>query len=132
MGLKSPFSHLGDFNISAFKNKMRPKSVKWDQISHSGPIFGETPNLPLKLILNVKNITYFKYYIGKVYYFRFIFVSLQRKWINNICKVCLMRYVPSIGMQKMHSEGTSIWRLASASRRCLSVSSVWRIDGSRM
>jgi hypothetical protein len=30
-------------------------------------------------ILNVKNITYFKYYIGKVYYFRFIFVSLQRK-----------------------------------------------------
>jgi hypothetical protein len=30
-------------------------------------------------ILNVKNITYFKYYIGKVYHFRFIFVSLQRK-----------------------------------------------------
>ena len=79
MGLKSPFFHLGDFNISAFKNKMRPKSVKWDQNVTSGPIFGETPNLPLKLILNVKNITYFKYYIGKVYYFRFIFVSLQRK-----------------------------------------------------
>lgn len=35
--------------------------------------------LLLFYILNVKNITYFEYYIGKVYYFRFIFVSLQRK-----------------------------------------------------
>ena len=30
-------------------------------------------------ILNVKNITYFKYYIANLYFFRFIFVSLQRK-----------------------------------------------------
>nr|DAY98266.1 MAG TPA: hypothetical protein [Caudoviricetes sp.] len=30
-------------------------------------------------ILNVKNITYFKYNIANLYFFRFIFVSLQRK-----------------------------------------------------
>ena len=35
--------------------------------------------LPLKYILNVKNIPYFKYYIAYLYYFRFIFVSLQQK-----------------------------------------------------
>ena len=34
--------------------------------------------LPLKYILNVKNIPYFKYYIAYLYYFRFIFVSLQQ------------------------------------------------------
>nr|DAW66907.1 MAG TPA: hypothetical protein [Caudoviricetes sp.] len=33
---------------------------------------------PLKPILNVKNITYFKYNIDNLYYFRFIFVSLQQ------------------------------------------------------
>nr|DAJ79612.1 MAG TPA: hypothetical protein [Bacteriophage sp.] len=32
----------------------------------------------LKPILNVKNITYFKYYIDNLYSFRFIFVSLQQ------------------------------------------------------
>lgn len=69
---------------------MGPEWAKWDQISLPGPIFEKTPFAspspailslvpPLKPILNVKNITYFKYYIGKVYYFRFIFVSLQRK-----------------------------------------------------
>ena len=79
VGQETPYLQLMGFNISPFKNEMRPESAKCDQISHPGPIFGETPNLPLKLILNVKNITYFKYYIGKVYYFRFIFVSLQRK-----------------------------------------------------
>nr|DAL84121.1 MAG TPA: hypothetical protein [Caudoviricetes sp.] len=33
---------------------------------------------PLKPILNVKNIPYFKYYIANLYFFRFIFVSLQQ------------------------------------------------------
>lgn len=79
---------------------MRPESAKWDQISFPGPIFEKTPSSPpspailslvppLKPILNVKNITYFKYNIANLYFFRFIFVSLQRK-MNNIIYV---RYV---------------------------------------
>ena len=45
------------------------------------PPFPVIPSLvpPLKPILNVKNITYFKYYIANLYFFRFIFVSLQQK-----------------------------------------------------
>lgn len=69
---------------------MRPESAKWDQISFPGPIFEKTPFAspfpvipslvpPLKPILNVyKNIPYFKYYIAYLYFFRFIFVSLQQ------------------------------------------------------
>nr|DAF96642.1 MAG TPA: hypothetical protein [Siphoviridae sp. ctfrT39]DAG03864.1 MAG TPA: hypothetical protein [Siphoviridae sp. ct0vA12] len=55
------------------------------------PPFPAIPSLvsPLKSILNVKNITYFKYNIAYLYFFRFIFVSLQRK-MNNIIYV---RYV---------------------------------------
>jgi hypothetical protein len=80
---------------------MRPESAKWDQISLPGLIFEKTtfaspfpaiPSLvppPLKPILNVKNITYFKYNIAYLYFIRFIFVSLQRK-MNNIIYV---RYV---------------------------------------
>ena len=50
MGLKSPFFHLGDFNISAFKNKMRPKSVKWDQNVTSGPILSLFPYFKSKKV----------------------------------------------------------------------------------
>nr|DAE17213.1 MAG TPA: hypothetical protein [Siphoviridae sp. ctbvd11] len=45
--------------------------------------------LPLKPILNVKNITYFKYYIAYLCYFRFIFVSLQQILYN----IIYVRYV---------------------------------------
>lgn len=73
---------------------MRPEWAKWDQISYLGPIFEKTPFAspfpailslvpPFKPILNVKNITYFKYNIAYLYFFRFIFVSLQR-FYNNI------------------------------------------------
>jgi hypothetical protein len=79
---------------------MRPEWAKWDQNREFGPIFEKTtfaspfPAIlslvpPLKSILNVKNITYFKYNIAYLYFFRFIFVSLQRK-MNNIIYV---RYV---------------------------------------
>jgi hypothetical protein len=99
-GQYPPFSQLMGFNISANKIKMRPKSAKWDQISYLGPIFEKTPFAPpfpailslvppLKSTLNVKNITYFKYNIVYLYFFRFIFVSLQRK-LNIIIYV---RYV---------------------------------------
>lgn len=88
-GQNTPFSSLGDFNIFANKIKMRPEWAKWDQNREFGPIFEKTsssppfpaiPSLvpPLKPILNVKNITYFKYNIAYLYFFRFIFVSLQR------------------------------------------------------
>ena len=39
VGQNTPFSSLGDFNISANKIKMRPEWVKCDQISYLGPIF---------------------------------------------------------------------------------------------
>ena len=35
-------------------------------------------DFPLKYILNVKNIPYFKYYIPYLYYFRFIFLSFHQ------------------------------------------------------
>jgi len=89
-GQYPPFSQLMDFNISANKIKMRPKSAKWDQISYLGPIFEKTPFAPpfpaipslvppLKLILNVKNITYFKYNIPYLYLFSIYFCIFAAK-----------------------------------------------------
>ena len=123
--------------FEVFLNFLERMVKNWS-IFEKTPFSLPSPAIPslvssLKPILNVKNITCFKYYIDNLYSFRFIFVSLQQFQNRNIIvKVCLTRYVPSIGMRRMHLEDTSIWRRASASRRCLSVSSVLRIGGSRM
>ena len=39
VGQETPYLQLMGFNISPFKNEMRPESAKWDQISCPGPIF---------------------------------------------------------------------------------------------
>nr|DAF71450.1 MAG TPA: hypothetical protein [Caudoviricetes sp.] len=53
--------------------------VPFLKISLLAPVPSDSiAGFPPKPILNVKNITYFKYYIADLYYFRFIFVSLQQ------------------------------------------------------
>lgn len=79
--------------FDAFLNFLKEMVKNWSvsEKTFSVPPFPVIPSLvpPLKSILNVKNITYFKYNIAYIYFFRFIFVSLQRK-MNNIIYV---RYV---------------------------------------
>ena len=114
--------------FEVFLNFLERMVKNWS-IFEKTPFSLPSPAIPslvssLKPILNVKNITCFKYYIDNLYSFRFIFVFLQQIKKNIIVKVCLMKYVPSTNLRRMPTVSSSIERRASASNRCLSVSFV--------